>query len=124
MESSISAEEATTEAALAKLPEAGNDGGVEPLQCVNPYKSWIEITSRYAYHVPSWWNGTEYKDSPGETVTVAVTQAGEIAAEVTVGWKGEVNAIAAKAKVEVSGKVSGKVTVSVGHTYSHKMSAG
>ncbi|MFB7758355.1 hypothetical protein ACFC18_53785, partial [Streptomyces sp. NPDC056121] len=33
----------------------------EPRRCDGP-QTWYEFSSKRAYHVPSWWNGTKYKD--------------------------------------------------------------
>ncbi|MFC7264401.1 hypothetical protein [Streptomyces lutosisoli] len=94
-----------------------------PYYCDGPY-SWYSITSKKAYHIPSWWNGTKFKDGPGGTMTVSVTKSGTIGTEVTGSIEWDSNAIIAKAKAQVSIKVTGSVTVSTGHNYSHNISRG
>ncbi|WP_233518058.1 hypothetical protein [Streptomyces corynorhini] len=89
-----------------------------PTRCDGP-QTWISITSKSAYHVPAWWNGTKYKDGPGGTMSVSVTKSGTISAEMTVGSEAEMNAVIAKAKVSVSGKIGASVGITTGHTYSH-----
>ncbi|MGP3984216.1 hypothetical protein [Streptomyces sp. KR80] len=93
----------------------------EPERCDNP-STWVSITSKKNYHVPSWWNGTKYKDGPGGTMSVSVTKSGTITAEMTVGAESELKAVVAKAKVSVSAKVGGSVSVTTGHTYTHEIS--
>ncbi|MGC0330937.1 hypothetical protein RKD23_003927 [Streptomyces sp. SAI-170] len=48
---------------------------VVPLVCDSP-ETWYTITSKKATHIPSWWNGTSYKDGPGGTMSVSVTKSG------------------------------------------------
>ncbi|MGW3723851.1 hypothetical protein [Streptomyces sp. NPDC000851] len=93
----------------------------EVRRCDGP-STWIKITSKKAYHVPSWWNGTKYKDGPGGKMTVSVTKSGTITGEVTVGAEGELDAVVAKAKASISAKISVSVGVTTGHTYSHDIS--
>lgn len=95
---------------------------VNPQYCDGP-QTWIEITSKKNYHVPSWWNGTSYKDGPGGSMTVSVTKAGTLSMEVSAGAESEASAVLAKAKVSVSVKVVGSVTITTGHTYSHEISS-
>ncbi|MEV6739379.1 hypothetical protein AB0N14_21585 [Streptomyces sp. NPDC051104] len=94
---------------------------VEPKRCDGP-STWVSITSKQAYHIPSWWNGTKYKDGPGGTMTVSVTKSGTISSEMTVGAESEMSAVIAKAKVSVSAKIAGSVSVTTGHTYSRNIS--
>ncbi|MEW1723696.1 hypothetical protein [Streptomyces sp. NPDC093109] len=89
-----------------------------PSRCDGP-QTWISITSKSAYHVPAWWNGTKYKDGPGGTMSVSVTKSGTISAEMTVGAEAEMSGVIASAKVSVSGKIGASVGITTGHTYSH-----
>ncbi|MGW4976950.1 hypothetical protein [Streptomyces mirabilis] len=123
-EDSASAAELSVEDTLSGLPDVGEDGGVGPLRCDNPYKTWMEITSKKAYHVPSWWNGSQFKDGPGGTMTVKVEKAGKISLSVTGGWEGETKFIVAKAKVKVDVNVTGEVGITVGHQYSRDVARG
>ncbi|KOG29422.1 hypothetical protein ADK37_37250 [Streptomyces resistomycificus] len=93
-----------------------DDRGV--LRCDGP-STWIKITSKKTYHVPSWWNGTKYKDGPGGKMTVEVTKNGTISGEITVGAEAELSGVIAKAKATVSTKIAASVGVTVGHRYSH-----
>jgi hypothetical protein len=92
----------------------------EPRRCEGP-QTWYEFSSKRAYHVPSWWNGTKYKDGPGGTMSVSVTKSGTIALEVGGSGEYSAGAILAKAKVTVSVKVTGTVSVTTGHTYTHEI---
>ncbi|MER8017488.1 hypothetical protein ACIQ7S_04355 [Streptomyces griseoluteus] len=92
-----------------------------PALCDTP-STWYSITSKKSVHVPSWWNGTKYKDGPGGTMTVAVTKGGTISADVTGTGDFEVSGVIGKAKASVSVKIGGSVTVTTGHTYSHTIS--
>ncbi|MEU3957390.1 hypothetical protein AB0F45_34690 [Streptomyces achromogenes] len=95
---------------------------VTPQYCDGP-QTWIEITSKKNYHVPSWWNGTSYKDGPGGSMTVSVTKAGTVGMEISAGAEAEADAVLAKVKASVSVKVVGSVTITTGHTYSHTISS-
>jgi hypothetical protein len=92
-----------------------------PTACEHP-TTWYSITSKKAYHVPSWWNGTKFKDGPGGTMKVSVTKSGTISAEVTGTGEWSAGAILAKAKTTISVKVAGSVTVTTGHEYTHEIS--
>jgi hypothetical protein len=94
---------------------------IRPQICDGP-QTWIEITKKKNYHIPSWWNGTKYKDGPGGTMTVSVTRGGTITAEVTGTVSAEANLIVAAAKSSVSYKIGASVTITTGHTYSHNIS--
>ncbi|MGA5041646.1 hypothetical protein ACPCA8_32000 [Streptomyces capoamus] len=89
-----------------------------PAVCDNP-STWYTITSKKSYHVPSWWNGTKYKDGPGGTMKVSVTKGGTITLEVGGSGEFSAGAILAKAKTTISVKVAGSVTITTGHEYSH-----
>lgn len=95
---------------------------VNPRYCDGP-QTWIEITSKKNYHVPSWWNGTSYKDGPGGSMTVSVTKGGTLGMEISAGAEAEASVVLAKAKTSVSVKVVGSVTITTGHTYSHNISS-
>ncbi|MEH0424532.1 hypothetical protein [Streptomyces sp. B21-083] len=84
--------------------------------CDGP-RTWYEFSSNKAYFVPSWWNGTKFKDGPGGTMTVAVTKTGTISLEVSGSGEWSAGALLAKAKTTISVKVAGSVSVSTGHTY-------
>ncbi|WP_413752426.1 hypothetical protein NRF20_09820 [Streptomyces sp. R-74717] len=75
---SKSAVEAAADRALAALPEVSADGDIGPMRCDNPVKQWYEVSGKTAYHVPSWWNGTSFKDGPGGSMRVSVEKAGEV----------------------------------------------
>lgn len=92
-----------------------------PAACDTP-STWYSITSKKAYHIPSWWNGTKFKDGPGGSITVSVTKSGTISAEVSGSIEFSTNAIVAKAKTTVSVKVGGSVTVTTGHNYTRDVS--
>jgi hypothetical protein len=94
-----------------------------PYRCDGP-QTWINITSKRAYHIPSWWNGTKYKDGPGGTMTVSVTKTGTITAEVSGTVSGEANLVIAAAKSSITYKIAGSVSVSTGHTYSRNIARG
>ncbi|WP_406173418.1 hypothetical protein [Streptomyces sp. NBC_00996] len=96
---------------------------VRPRICDGP-QTWIEITSKKNYHIPSWWNGTKYKDGPGGTMAVSVTKSGTISAEVTGTVETEAKAIVWAAKASVSVKVGTSVTITTGHTYTHNIARG
>lgn len=85
-------------------------------------ETWYTITSKKKVHVPSWWNGTEYQDGPGGTMSGTVTKSGTISADVTGTGGVDVDAIILTAKVSVSTKIGGSVSISTGHTYSHPVS--
>lgn len=89
-----------------------------PYYCDGPY-TWYGITSKKHYFIPSWWNGTKYKDGPGGTMNVTVTKAGTISVDVTGTIEFQTNAIIAKAKASVSVHVGGSTTITTGHGYSH-----
>ncbi|MGV9249776.1 hypothetical protein [Streptomyces sp. NPDC003710] len=93
-----------------------------PRMCDRP-ETWYTITSKKAVHVPSWWNGTEYKDGPGGNMSGTVTKSGTISADVTGTGGVDVDAIVLTAKVSVSTKIGGSVTITTGHTYSHPVSS-
>ncbi|WP_307628020.1 hypothetical protein [Streptomyces turgidiscabies] len=89
-----------------------------PTSCDRP-ETWYTITSKKNYHVPSWWNGTLFKDGPGGLMNVSVTKSGTISLEVSGSGEWSAGAILAKAKTTISVKVTGSVAVGTGHTYSH-----
>ncbi|MPY58151.1 hypothetical protein FNH08_13515 [Streptomyces spongiae] len=91
-----------------------------PTACEHP-STWYSVTSKKAYHVPSGWNGTKYKDGPGGTIKVSVTKGGTISLEVSGSGEWSAGALLAKAKVTVSAKVAGSVTVTTGHEFSHEV---
>ncbi|GGT50209.1 hypothetical protein GCM10010207_58280 [Streptomyces atratus] len=120
---SKSAVEAAADHALAALPEVSADGDVGPMRCDNPVKQWYEVSSKTAYHVPSWWNGTSFKDGPGGSMRVSVEKAGKIAGEVSGTGGASFSAIIAEVKAEYSVKVVAEVGVTVGHSYTHSIPA-
>ncbi|MEU9157163.1 hypothetical protein AB0D59_43130 [Streptomyces sp. NPDC048417] len=93
---------------------------IGPQACEHP-STWYSITSKKAYHVPSWWNGTKYKDGPGGTMKVSVTKGGTISLEISGSGEWSAGAILAKAKTTISVKVAGSVTITTGHEYSHEI---
>lgn len=92
----------------------------EPFSCDGP-STWYAITSKKAYHIPSWWNGTKYKDGPGGSMTVSVTKSGTVSSEITGSIEWSSNAIIAKAKASVSVKIGASVSVTTGHNYTHNI---
>ncbi|MEV8031296.1 hypothetical protein [Streptomyces sp. NPDC086182] len=90
---------------------------VNPRRCDGP-STWYQFSSKKATFVPSWWNGTSFKDGPGGTMTVSVLKSGTISLEVSGTGEWSAGAILAKAKTTISVKVAGSVSVSTGHTYS------
>ncbi|MEV2227680.1 hypothetical protein AB0H69_03710 [Streptomyces phaeochromogenes] len=92
-----------------------------PRRCDGP-STWYRITSKKAYHIPSWWNGTKYKDGPGGTMSVVVTKGGTITGEFTGTAEFEAGRIIAKAKASVSLKIGASVTITTGHTYTREIS--
>ncbi|MFH9549177.1 hypothetical protein [Streptomyces sp. NPDC017435] len=107
--------------------EGWEDGTDQPLPeqaptlCDTP-STWYAITSKKAYHVPSWWNGTKYKDGPGGTMAVSVTRTGTISAEFSASGEWSAGAILAKAKTTISVKVGASVAIATGHNYTHDIS--
>jgi hypothetical protein len=89
--------------------------------CDGP-QTWYEFSSKKASFVPSWWNGTSYKDGPGGTMSVSVTKSGTISAEVSGSGEWSAGAILAKAKTTISVKIAGSVSITTGHNYSHDIS--
>ncbi|MEU8503329.1 hypothetical protein AB0C40_01120 [Streptomyces brevispora] len=120
---SKSAAEVVVDQTLSALPEVSADGDVGIMRCGNPAKSWVQVSGKTNYHVPSWWNGTSCKDGPGGSMRVSVEKAGKIGVEVS--GTGEVSAsvVVAEVKAEYSVKVVGEVGVTVGHTYTHGIPA-
>ncbi|WP_158697810.1 hypothetical protein [Streptomyces prunicolor] len=92
-----------------------------PSVCDQP-STWYSITSNKSYQIPSWWNGTKFKDGPGGTMAVSVTKSGTISAEIAGSIEFSTNAIIAKAKTQVSAKVGASVTIATGHNYTHDIS--
>lgn len=122
---SLTAEAVAAEDALGGLPEQVEErDAAAPPRCDNPYKKWYEITSKKGYHVPSWWNGTSFKDGPGGTMVVKVEKAGKITASITGGTEAEAGAIIAKAKVKVDVTIGAEFAVTVGHEYRRDISRG
>jgi len=93
-------------------------GEKRPAMCDRP-ETWYAITSEKAVHVPSRWNGTDYKDGPGGTMSETVTKGGIISADVTGTGEFKAGEVIGEAKLSVSGRISASVTVTPGHTYSH-----
>ncbi|MDT9701856.1 hypothetical protein [Streptomyces sp. P17] len=93
----------------------------ETRRCTGP-DTWYEFSSKKAYHVPSWWNGTKYKDGPGGTMSVSVTKSGTIALEISGSGEWSAGVLLAKAKTTISAKITGTVAVTTGHTYTHEIS--
>ncbi|MFD7279195.1 hypothetical protein ACFV80_19670 [Streptomyces sp. NPDC059862] len=123
-DTAASADETTD---INERPGWEDDAPEEPIpepglrRCDGP-STWYNITSKKAYHIPSSWNGTRYKDGPGGTMTVSVTKSGTIAFEIGGSIEWSSNAIIAKAKAQVSTKITGTVGVTTGHTYTREIS--
>ncbi|MFE6175313.1 hypothetical protein [Streptomyces sp. NPDC056464] len=103
------------------------DGPEEPLddsgqrQCDGP-QTWYEYKSKKATFVPSWWNGTKFKDGPGGTMSVSVTKSGTISAKFTGTGEWSAGTLLAKAKATISIEVAASVTITTGHTYTRSIS--
>jgi hypothetical protein len=85
-------------------------------------ETWYTTTSKKKYHVPSWWNGTKYKDGPGGTMSVSVTKGGTISAEVSGTGEFAAKGVVFEAKASITSKIGGSVTINTGHIYSHDIS--
>ncbi|MGW0936819.1 hypothetical protein [Streptomyces sp. NPDC002666] len=110
-------------AATTTANAATGSGALVVPRCDNPVKQWVQVSGKKSYHVPSWWNGTSFKDGPGGSIRVSVEKAGKIGVEVsgTVGVSGGV--LLAEVKAEYSVKVVAEVGVTVGHHYTHAVPA-
>ncbi|MFI7363117.1 hypothetical protein ACIBO4_13410 [Streptomyces sp. NPDC050149] len=110
-------------AATTTAHAATGSGALVVPRCDNPVKQWVKVSGKKSYHVPSWWNGTSFKDGPGGSIRVSVEKAGKIGVEVsgTVGVSGGV--LLAEVKAEYSVKVVAEVGVTVGHHYTHAVPA-
>lgn len=117
---SVSTEETTDINDRAGWEDQPEESIKQPTYCDRPY-SWYSITSKKAYFVPAWWNGTSWKDGPGGVMNVSVTKAGTISAEVTGSLEWSSNAIIQKAKAQVSVKIGGSFSISTGHQYTHSV---
>ncbi|MGC5008940.1 hypothetical protein [Streptomyces sp. DT203] len=121
---SKSAAEVAVDHTLSALPEVSADGDVGTMRCDNPAKQWVQVSNKKDhYHVPSWWNGTSYKDGPGGSMRVSVEKAGKIGVEVSGTAGVTASVILAEVKAEYSVKVVAEVGVTVGHTYTHDIPA-
>jgi hypothetical protein len=120
----MSDQEVASEKKLNALPEVVDDGDIEIKRCDNPYKKWYTVSGKTNYHIPSWWNGTSYKDGPGGTMTVEVLKSGKIGIELSGSVSAEAGVILAKAKTEFGIKVVGEAGVTVGHRYSRNVKSG
>ncbi|MGX1560423.1 hypothetical protein [Streptomyces sp. NPDC055506] len=121
----MSAQEMAAERELNALPEVADEGDVGTQRCDNPYKKWYALSGRKKnYHIPSWWNGTSYKDGPGGTMSVEVLKSGKIGLEVSGSASFEAGALLAKAKAEFGAKVVGEVGISTGHRYTRHIKSG
>ena len=67
---SKSAVETAADRSLSALPEVSADGDIGTMRCDNPVKTWYQVSSKKSYHIPSWWNGTSFKDGPGGSMTI------------------------------------------------------
>jgi hypothetical protein len=86
-----------------------------------PYE-FYSIPSYSSYQLPA--AGTYFKDGPGGTMTASVTTASTISATGSVTAGATISGIVAQAKVEVTASITKSKSVTVGHTYSHDISAG
>ncbi|WP_234318868.1 hypothetical protein [Streptomyces sp. NRRL F-2305] len=114
---------ALPEVSDAAVDSEGVEGEIGPMACDNPVKTWYTITSKKAVHVPSWWNGTSFKDGPGGKMIVKVEKSGKISAEIGTSGEAEFDAVIAKAKATVSVKITAEVGITTGHTYEHLIPA-
>lgn len=117
---SKSTSEVAADRRLSALPEVGAESNVGIMRCDNPAKTWVQVSNKKNnYHVPSWWNGTSYKDGPGGSMRVSAEKAGRIGVEISGTGGVTVSVLIAEVKAEYSVKVTAEVGVTVGHTYTH-----
>lgn len=64
------------------------------------------------------------KDGPGGSMTGSVQNSTSVAATMTVGASAELGGVIAKAKVEVSASLTSSVGITIGHSYTHTITAG
>jgi hypothetical protein len=121
----MSAQEMAAERELNVLPEVADEGDIGTQRCDNPYKKWYALSGRKKhYHIPSWWNGTSYKDGPGGTMSVEVLKSGKISLELSGTISAEAGVLLAKAKTEFGAKVVGEVGIATGHRYTRHIKSG
>ncbi|OEJ23125.1 hypothetical protein AR457_37520 [Streptomyces agglomeratus] len=106
------------------MPEVSDDGESVVPRCDNPYRKWYTVSGKKNYHVPSWWNGTSFKDGPGGSMRVSVEKAGKIGVEVSGTAGASASVLLAEVKAEYSLKVVAEVGVTVGHAYTRPIPAG
>jgi hypothetical protein len=82
---------------------------------------YYSFPSRTSYHIRA--SGTSFKDGPGGTITGSVTSSHTVTATGTVSAGASISGIVASAKVDVSASISKSVAITVGHTYSHNITA-
>ncbi|MFB6992274.1 hypothetical protein ACFC0C_24920 [Streptomyces sp. NPDC056178] len=95
---------AAVDRALGALPEIGADSDVGPMRCDNPVRQWVQVSNMKDYHVPSWWNGTNFKDGPGGSMRVSVEKAGKTGVEVSGTAGVSASVILAEVKEELTAK--------------------
>jgi hypothetical protein len=99
---------------------------VAPLATAAPASASCQFSDFYEtsgtdYFVPA--AGPAFKDGKGGTITASVSKASTITVSGSVTAGASVSGIFASAKVEVSASLSKATAVTVGHTYSHAISA-
>lgn len=88
-----------------------------------PVETLYAITSNTSYHM----RGTGlpiFKDGPGGTMTGSVSAATSVSATMTVGASVELGNVIARAKVQVSASLTASVGITIGHSYTHTITAG
>ncbi|MEU3829478.1 hypothetical protein GT045_26135 [Streptomyces sp. SID486] len=90
--------------------------GVTPKRSC-PVTYGVLITSHKPYRLPA--KGQYFKDGPGGTIKVSVTQASTITYSLSASLEVSANYLFASAKASVSGSITKSVAVTRGHEYSH-----
>ncbi|NUQ97035.1 MAG: hypothetical protein HOY79_10885 [Streptomyces sp.] len=80
----------------------------------------VGITGHSSYFLGS---PNKFKDGPGGTISVSVTKASTVSATISSTAEVSVSDVIASAKLSVSGSITKSVAVTVGHTYTHNISA-
>jgi len=107
-------------AALTTLAGSPVAAQASATSCI--WNDFYTIPSKTSYHLPA--AGTHFKDGPGGTMTVSVATATTVSASASVTAGASVSGIIAQAKIEVSASVTKSTAITVGHTYTHPITAG
>ncbi len=115
--------------ALAALGTAIGLAGIAPAQALTMKPdqipcdpgNYLYTTNAGTLFMPA--PGVSFKDGPGGSVTASVATAKTVSATATVSAGVTVSGIVASAKVDISASVTGSVAITVGHAYTHAISA-